>query len=236
MPPFLAACLQPPSCGNGFSAIHNRPFETKGSSTARNSPAVLTPRTIPPPLAFSKCSRQLVCPSHRDAICANQGWRMHSASNGRLHRSENTSGTSWPSRTRCKTPISACGERHGRKPISLSRDAASRERLMGLRPCLSPHAEMGVLHRVRDGQLVPEVFSLRCNRPFEAECILQPWLAQIASRCDGQTSWREHFEKAKGGGMVSGETTAGEFLAVLEPLVSNGLLWIAEKPFPQEGG
>ena len=116
------------------------------------------------------------------------------------------------------------------------RDAASRERLMGLRPCLSPHAEMGVLHRVRDGQFVPEVFSLRCNRPFEAECILQPWLAQIASRCDGQTSWREHFEKAKGGGMVSGETTAGEFLAVLEPLVSNGLLWIAEKPFPQEGG
>jgi hypothetical protein len=95
---------------------------------------------------------------------------------------------------------------------------------------------MGVLHRVRDGQFVPEVFSLRCNRPFEAECILQPWLAQIASRCDGQTSWREHFEKAKGGGMVSGETTAGEFLAVLEPLVSNGLLWIAERAFPQEGG
>jgi methylase of polypeptide subunit release factors len=113
------------------------------------------------------------------------------------------------------------------------RDAASLERLMGVRPFLSPHAELGVLHRVRDGQFVPEVFSLRSNRPFEAECILQPWLAQIAAQCDGQTSWREHFEKAKSGGMVSGETTAGEFLAVLEPLVSNGLLWIAERAFPQ---
>jgi hypothetical protein len=112
------------------------------------------------------------------------------------------------------------------------REAASLGRLMGLRPFLSPHAEMGVLHRVRDGQLVPEVFSLRSNRPFEAECILQPWLAQIASRCDGQTSWREHFEQAKGGGMVPEAATEEEFLGVLEPLVSNGLLWIGEKPLP----
>jgi hypothetical protein len=91
---------------------------------------------------------------------------------------------------------------------------------------------MGVLHRVRDGQLVPEVFSLRCNRPFEAECVLEPWLAQIAAQCDGQTSWREHFERAKSGGLLPETTAVGEFLAVLEPLVSNGLLRIAERPFP----
>jgi hypothetical protein len=112
------------------------------------------------------------------------------------------------------------------------REAASLDRLMGLRPFLSPHAELGVLHRVRDGRFVPEVFSLRSNRPFEAECILQPWLAQVTAQCDGQTSWSEHLENAKSGGMVPGETTAEEFLGVLEPLVSNGLLWIAEKPFP----
>jgi hypothetical protein len=80
--------------------------------------------------------------------------------------------------------------------------------------------------------LVPEVFSLRCNRPFEAECVLEPWLAQIAAQCDGQTSWREHFERAKSGGLLPQTTAAGEFLAVLEPLVSNGLLRIAERPFP----
>jgi hypothetical protein len=112
------------------------------------------------------------------------------------------------------------------------RDAAALGRLMGCRPFLSPHAEMAVLHRVRDGQLVPEVFSLRSNGPFEAECVLEPWVAQIAARCDGQTSWREHFEKAKGDGVVPETATAEEFLEVLEPLVSNGLLWIAERPFP----
>ncbi|MCX6630293.1 MAG: methyltransferase [Candidatus Solibacter sp.] len=54
------------------------------------------------------------------------------------------------------------------------RDAARLEKLMELRPFLSPHAEMGVFHRVREGQFVPEVFSLRSNRPFEAEGTLQP--------------------------------------------------------------
>jgi len=61
---------------------------------------------------------------------------------------------------------------------------------------------------------------------------LQRWLAQIAARCDGETSWREHFEKAKGDGMVPQGATAEEFLEVLEPLVSNGLLRIAERPLP----
>ena len=112
------------------------------------------------------------------------------------------------------------------------RDAASLGRLMGSRPYLSPHAEMAVLHRVRDGQLVPEVFSLRSNQPFEAECVLEPWVAQIAARCDGETSWREHFDKAKGDGVVPEAARAEEFLEMLEPLVSNGLLRIAEKPFP----
>jgi len=108
------------------------------------------------------------------------------------------------------------------------------EKWMAARPFLSPHAEMGVLHRVREGRLVPEVFSLRSNRPFEAECTLQPWLAQIAARCDGQTSWSEQLENAKRGGMVSPEVTAAQFLGALEPMVSNGLLWIAEKPLPQD--
>jgi methylase of polypeptide subunit release factors len=114
------------------------------------------------------------------------------------------------------------------------REAEWLGRLMGCRPFLSPHAEMAVVHRVRDGQLVPEVFSLRSSGPFEAECMLEPWVAQIAARCDGETSWREHFEKAKGDGVVPQGARAEEFLEVLEPLVSNGLLGIAERPFPSE--
>jgi hypothetical protein len=115
-------------------------------------------------------------------------------------------------------------------------DAGRVECLMELRPFLSPYAELAVTHRVRDGQLVPEVFSLRSSRPFEAECVIQPWLAQIVAHCDGKTSWLEHFERAKSGGVIPPGAPAGEFLEVLEPLVSNGLMWITERPLPGLSG
>jgi hypothetical protein len=110
--------------------------------------------------------------------------------------------------------------------------AGSHEQLMGVRPCLSPHAELGVIHRVRNGRFAPEGFSLRCKRPFDAERTLPPWLAQIVAQCDGRTSWQGHLENARNAGLVSREMTAAEFLCVLEPLISNALLWVAEKPLP----
>jgi methylase of polypeptide subunit release factors len=116
------------------------------------------------------------------------------------------------------------------------RDTASHERLMELRPYLSPHAELGVIHRVRNGQLVPEGFSLRCRRPFDVERILPPWLAQIVAQCDGRTSWQGQLENARNAGLVSGEVTAAEFLRALDTLVSNGLLWVAERPLPGLSG
>jgi hypothetical protein len=116
------------------------------------------------------------------------------------------------------------------------RDAVSHARLMGLRPYLSPHAELGVIHRVRNGQLAPEGFSLRCRGPFDAARTLPPWLAQIVAQCDGRTTWQEQLENARTAGLVAREMTAAEFLTVLEPLVANGLLWIAEKPLPGLAG
>ncbi|MEO8368815.1 MAG: methyltransferase [Candidatus Solibacter sp.] len=112
------------------------------------------------------------------------------------------------------------------------RDSTRIEELMELRPLLSPHAEMAVTHRVRDGQLSPEVFALRSNRPFESECMLQPWLAQIVAHCDGATSLREYFDRAKSDGVVPAAVPDAEFLETLEPLVSSGLLWIKERPLP----
>jgi hypothetical protein len=62
--------------------------------------------------------------------------------------------------------------------------------------------------------------------------MLQPWLARIVARCDGHDNWRQHFESAKSGGVIPGNTPESEFMAVLEPLVSNGLVWIKERPLP----
>jgi SAM-dependent methyltransferase len=113
-----------------------------------------------------------------------------------------------------------------------ARDPAACERLLELRPSLSPHAQLGVFHRVTNGRFAAEAFSLRSDGPFETELVPQSWLAQIVSQCDGRTTWREHLENAKAAGMVDPATTPQEFLGLLEHLVANGLLWVAERPLP----
>jgi methylase of polypeptide subunit release factors len=113
------------------------------------------------------------------------------------------------------------------------RDPAARAGLMAMAPVLSPRAEMAVLHRVREGALAPEAFTLRAAGPFEAECVLEGWLAQIVARCDGATTWREHFETAKADGMLLPATPVEEFIGLLEPLVTNGLLCLSSCPLPE---
>jgi methylase of polypeptide subunit release factors len=111
-------------------------------------------------------------------------------------------------------------------------DPAALERILNMRPLLSPDGELGVFHRVREGRFVPEVFSMRCNRPFDSECIVEPWLAQIIAQCDGQRTWRDLLENAKSAGVLDPATSPQEFVQLLEPLVANGLLLLPERPLP----
>ncbi|MEO8368814.1 MAG: methyltransferase [Candidatus Solibacter sp.] len=116
------------------------------------------------------------------------------------------------------------------------RDPEARGRLMRTRPRVSPHAEMRVMHRVHDGAVVPEVFTLSCRRPFNVERRLPPWLAQIVSQCNGELTWQEQLENAQEAGGVPARVTSAEFLTVLNPLVGQGLLWISERPLPGIAG
>jgi hypothetical protein len=107
------------------------------------------------------------------------------------------------------------------------------ERLLDLRPALSPHAQLGVSHRVRDGRFTPDTFSLRCARPFDSECVVKPWVAQVISDCDGSMTWRERFEDVVGSGAIDPRTTPAEFAAILPHFVENGILCLPERPLPE---
>ncbi|MBZ5584612.1 MAG: methyltransferase [Acidobacteriia bacterium] len=109
------------------------------------------------------------------------------------------------------------------------------EALLDSRPLVSPHAELTVSHRIRDGRFVPESFVLRSAQPFEAECYVKAWLAQIVSQCDGRKTWREHFEAARRAGLFDQEASPAEFVSALAPLVMNGLLWVDTRPMPGLG-
>jgi len=106
-------------------------------------------------------------------------------------------------------------------------DAAS---LMGYRPSISPAVELGVFHRVREGRLVPEVFSLKCAGPFDTECVVQSWLARVVSQCNGQSTWGELMDSAKTAGIIDPAVTPEEFASVLTAMAGSGLVRIAEMP------
>jgi hypothetical protein len=104
--------------------------------------------------------------------------------------------------------------------------------LLDSRPSISPFCELRVGHRVHDGRFAAEEFTLQTSRPFDSTLQCQGWLAQIVSECDGVKTWREHFAAAREAGIVDSEDSEAEFAQVLRPLVSAGILWLADRPIP----
>jgi SAM-dependent methyltransferase len=108
--------------------------------------------------------------------------------------------------------------------------AAATTNLLECHAAMSPAVELGVFHRVREGRLVPEVFSLKCPGPFDTECVVQSWLAKVVSQCNGQSTWGELMESAKTAGMLDPAVTPEEFGGVLVAMAGSGLLLVAEMP------
>jgi SAM-dependent methyltransferase len=104
--------------------------------------------------------------------------------------------------------------------------------LLDSRPAIAPGTELHVLHRLNEGRFAPEAFGIETKEPFTTDVRCSRWLISVISACDGARTWREHFEQAKTGGLVSQETTPEEFAALLGTLVSQGVLTIAERPMP----
>ncbi len=120
--------------------------------------------------------------------------------------------------------------RHAEWLLNWHTGAGDTERLLNYRPAISPHAELAVFHRVREGRLVPDSFSLRASGPFDTECIVQSWLAKVVTQCNGRASWGELMESARKSGLIDTETKAEEFAPVLAAMAGSGLLHVAEMP------
>lgn len=120
--------------------------------------------------------------------------------------------------------------RHVEWLLDWHRRAADADALLNYRPAISPLAELAVFHRVREGRLVPEGFSLRAAGPFDTECVVQPWLAKVVTQCNGRATWRDLLEWAQQGGIVDPDTTGEEFAAVLAAIGGSGLLLVDELP------
>ncbi len=96
--------------------------------------------------------------------------------------------------------------------------------LLEARPQPSPHAELDVRHRVRDGSLKPVDYTFRTASPFDTVLNCRSWMAYLFSRCDGQRTGAELFAE------VASHLPEGagqkHFLDALSALISGGFLEI----------
>ena len=108
--------------------------------------------------------------------------------------------------------------------------------LLNCRPSVAPDCSLHTVSRLRDGLFHMEEFVLKSQSPFRSSFRCEGWVTEILSECDGIRTWREHFERARSGGLISEGIPAKEFAGLLSLLVSLGILRVSELPLPAADG
>lgn len=96
--------------------------------------------------------------------------------------------------------------------------------LLEMKPSVSPQLELRALHCFQQNEFAPVEFALQTDSPFSMECKIQPWMAMLVARCDGNTRILELFEACKRDRLIHPETPVGEFVRLLSTLISGGFL------------
>ncbi len=110
------------------------------------------------------------------------------------------------------------------------------QRLLDAKPTAMAGLEILVRHVLRDGEISAESFTLSVEHPFATDCKVQPWMAALLPKCDGQTTVAELFETAKTNGWIVPETPPEEFCRLLATLISGGFLQTEEFKLPVAAG
>jgi len=113
-------------------------------------------------------------------------------------------------------------------------DPAFRARLMDWHASLAPDAELKVLHRLQEGRFAPVAFAVESGTPFNSEIRCKDWMVGLLSECNGDATWRDHFDRVKRVGMISPDTTEDEFAGILRALAGQGILRVRERPMPPD--
>ena len=111
------------------------------------------------------------------------------------------------------------------------------EALQGMVPVARRSLELRTIHRMKDGDLVPDQFTLHTDEPFSMDCKVQPWVGFLIPQCDGKSTVRQLFEICKANNLIHPDTPSEEFAKLLMILISGGFLEVADfcPPNPQAG-
>ena len=106
------------------------------------------------------------------------------------------------------------------------------ELLAATHPVVVPSLELHVVHRMKEGDLAPEQFSLHTEYPFSVDCRVQPWVGFLLPQCDGKLTVRQLLEFCKQNNLVHPETPLAEFAKLLVIFISGGFLEVEEFKLP----
>ncbi len=111
-------------------------------------------------------------------------------------------------------------------------DDAILRRILDSKPVAVRDLELRVIHRLRDGELAPQDFTLETSYPFTVECNIQPWAAFLLARCDGKSTALELLAYLKENELIAANELEEEFADFLRVLISGGFLEIEGFPLP----
>jgi len=91
-------------------------------------------------------------------------------------------------------------------------------------PITAPSLELHTIHRMKEGDLLPEQFSLHTEYPFSVDSRVQPWMGFLLPQCDGKPTVRQLHDFCKQHNFIHPETPLVEFVKILGVLISGGFL------------
>jgi len=91
-------------------------------------------------------------------------------------------------------------------------------------PIAAHPLELRTVHRMKEGDLLPEQFTLHTEYPFSVDCRVQPWVAFLLPQCDGKSSVRQLLEFCKQNNFIHPETPLAEFARLLMVFIAGGFL------------
>jgi len=100
-------------------------------------------------------------------------------------------------------------------------------------PVTVPSLELHTIHRMKEGDLVPEEFSLHIKYPFSVDSRVQPWMGLLLPHCDGKLTVRQLLEFCKQHNFIQPETPLAEFARLLMVFVANGFLEVEGFELPK---
>jgi hypothetical protein len=104
--------------------------------------------------------------------------------------------------------------------------------LAEMRPTAAPSLELHTVHRMKEGDLLPQQFMLHTEYPFSVDCRVQPWMGFLLPQCDGKMTVGQLLEFCQRNNFVQPETPRAEFVKLLMVFIECGFLEVEEFKLP----